>query len=152
MILDDIAKYLPRKIDREKHRRLYINKEYIDRDKLKRIEDLVIKAFRKTIIEILISKGYVIQKEFMKNPENLGPDPDMLWFIIYGDNDIGVVIADSLFHTLNENDVNNYVNQFSKNIKLAGFEPIFCEFTSLESHSREYLMKRVFYAKLKYLK
>ncbi|MEM0026427.1 MAG: hypothetical protein QXT53_00635 [Ignisphaera sp.] len=149
MVLEEIIKYLPRKINREKHRRLYINREYIDSDKLRKIENSIIKAFRRAIIETLKSKGYAIQKEFLRNAENLGPDPDVLWLKFGSDNSIDVIIADTTFHTLDDNSVATFSKKFSDTIRTMGFELLSQSFTSLDNFD-EYLVKRVFYAKMKY--
>lgn len=149
MALEDIVRYLPRKIDREKHKRLYINREYIDSDKLKKIENSIIKAFRRAVIETLKSRGYTVRREFVENAENLGPDPDMLWLKFNADNSIDVVIADTTFHTFDDNSMAVFSKQFSNTIRNMGFELLLQRFASLDL-SGGYLVKRVFYAKIKF--
>ena len=148
MGIEEVIDYIPRKFSIDKHRRLYINAENVDRDYVKKVEKVVVKSFRVSVIDALKSKGYSLSKEVVENAEKLGPNPDILWTIFKDDKVVCVVIADSTFYTLDENSLKIFSETFSSYAKGQGCETIYATFTSLEKYLKSYLLRRVFYAKL----
>jgi hypothetical protein len=148
MLLDEILKIIPKKFDVEKHKRLYINAENMDRDQLKKIESTIIKGFRIAIVETLKHSGYKVNEKILKNVESLGPNPDILWIMFREGNDVIVIIGDSMFYTFSEKALEKFKGVFANYLIKKGVSIFNALFISLD-RAESYILKRLFLTEMR---
>jgi hypothetical protein len=148
MLLDEILKVIPKKFNIEKHRRLYINAESIDKNQLKKIESIVIRGFRVGVIEALRYCGYKVSERVLRNAERLGPNPDVLWLLFRAENDAVAILSDSIFHTLSEKALERFKEIFITYVMQKNVTVVNALFTSLHN-TESYILRKLFLTEIR---
>ena len=151
MLLNELLKIIPRKFNAEKHKRLYINVENVDRSHLKRVENIALKGFRVAIISTLKYSGYRVDERVTQNAENLGPNPDILWLLFRGGDRVVVVIGDSTFQTLSEKALEKFKDVYTNYLVGKGVDVANTLFASLDN-LESYVLRKLFLAEIRIVK
>jgi len=144
-LLELVLRFMPKRLELDKYRRLYMNSDGVDKESLKKIQSLVIKGFRVATVEMLKKGGYKIDSRVLQNVEALGPDPEVLWLIFRDVDRVVIVIGDTVFHTVKQQLLDVFKYHFLRYIEEKGARVFQAHFAELDK-APAYILKRLFLA------